>query len=234
MDDIFADMFGDIFHGKEQKGFHFHTGAGEGADGFGQKSGDGFWQKSGSFRQKGPDARADIQITFDEAISGCDKIIRMQDESGRVSSLQVHIPAGIDEGQSVRLKGKGGAGMGSGGNGDLLLKVHVLPKPGYERKGNDVYVTVSIPYTTAVLGGEVYVPTLTGKAACRIAPGTQPGSRIRLKNKGIPSMKNPAQRGDEYLVIQIEVPRSLTPEERQKLQEYDRACKAHGHGGNAA
>lgn len=230
MDDIFADMFGDIFHGKEQKGFHFRTGA----DGFGREGGDGFWQQGDSFRQKGPDARADIQITFDEAISGCDKIIRMQDESGRVSSLQVHIPAGIDEGQSVRLKGKGGAGTGSGGNGDLLLKVHVLPKPGYERKGNDVYVTVSIPYTTAVLGGEVYVPTLTGNAVCRIAPGTQPGSRIRLKNKGIPSMKNPAQRGDEYLVIQIEVPRSLTSEERQKLQEYDRACKAHGHDGNAA
>ena len=95
-------------------------------------------------------------------------------------------------------------------------------------------MTVNIPYTTAVLGGEAIVPTLTGKVSCKIDPGTQSGSKIRLKNKGIPSMKNPAHRGDEYIVIQIEVPRNLSPDERQKLMEYERACKMHGHGGNVA
>ncbi len=98
-----------------------------------------------------------------------------------------------------------------------------MPKPEYERKGNDVYVTVNIPYTTAVLGGEAIVPTLTGKVSCKIPAGTQSGSKIRLKNKGIPAMKNPALKGDEYIVIQIEVPRNLSPDERQRLMEYDKA-----------
>ena len=101
-------------------------------------------------------------------------------------------------------------------------------------KGNDVYVNVSIPYTTAVLGGEAIVPTLTGKVSCKIAAGTQPGSKIRLRNKGIPFMKNPDHKGDEYVVIQIEVPKNLTPEERQSLMEYDRVCRGHKHGGSAA
>ncbi len=218
MGDIFGDLFGDMFHGR---------GAGD----FRSRAGGGFGE---SFRQKGADARADIEISFDEAVSGCDKVLRLQDENGRISSLQVHIPAGIDEGQSVRLKGKGGAGASGGTAGDLMLKVHIAPKPGYERRGSDVYVTVSIPYTTAVLGGEAIVPTLTGRVSCKIAAGTQPGSRIRLKNKGIPSMKNPNHRGDEYVVIQIEVPRDLTPEERQKLMDYDQTCKRHGRGGSAA
>lgn len=203
---------------------------------FGSMFGGGFGNsyESRHFRQKGADAQADIQISFDEAVLGCDKVIHLRDGNGKTSSLQVHIPAGIDEGQSVRLKGKGASGINGGAFGDLMLKVHITPKAGYERKGNDVYVTVNIPYTTAVLGGEAIVPTLTGKVSCKIAPGTQSGSKIRLKNKGIPSMKNPAHRGDEYIVIQIEVPKNLSPDERQKLMEYERACKMHGHGGNVA
>lgn len=214
--DIFDDLFGHLFHG--ESGFHSRAESGFGS----------------GFRQKGADAHADIKISFDEAVSGCDKLVQLRDENGKTSSLQVHIPAGIDEGQSVRLKGKGGTGIGGGADGDLMLKVHIMPKPGYERKGNDVYVTVNIPYTTAVLGGEAIVPTLTGKVSCKIAAGTQSGSKIRLRNKGIPSMKNPSVKGDEYVVIQIEVPKNLTPDERQKLMDYDRACKVHGHGGSAA
>lgn len=207
--DFFDDLFGNLFH--EDHGFHSRNGSGFGGS---------------NFRQKGADAHADIKISFDEAASGCDKLVHLRDENGNTGSLQVHIPAGIDEGQSVRLKGKGASGTGGGAAGDLLLKVHVIPKPGYERKGNDVYVTVNIPYTTAVLGGEAIVPTLTGKVSCKIPAGTQSGSKIRLKNKGIPAMKNPALKGDEYIVIQIEVPRNLSPDERQRLMEYDKACKA--------
>lgn len=176
----------------------------------------------GGFSQDGADAHADVTISFDEAVSGCNKVLHLQDENGKTSSLQVHIPAGIDEGQSVRLRGKGASGIGGGSAGDLMLKVHITPKPGYERKGNDVYVTVNIPFTTAALGGEAIVPTLTGKVCCKIAAGTQAGSKIRLKNKGIPSMKNPGHKGDEYIVIQIEVPKTLTPAERQKLIEYEK------------
>lgn len=219
MGDIFGDFFGSFFHGDGTNGFHSRMG-----NGFG----------GGSFRQKGENAHADINISFDEAVFGCEKVLKLQDEHGNTTSLQVHIPAGIDEGQSVRLKGKGASGIGGGPAGDLMLKVHILSKAGYERKGNDVYVNVSIPYTTAVLGGETIVPTLTGKVSCKIAAGTQPGSKIRLRNKGIPFIKNPDHKGDEYVVIQIEVPKNLTQEERKKLMEYDRVCRGHKHGGSAA
>lgn len=219
MGDIFDELFGSMFHGHRENGFHSKRGSDFGRE---------------YFNEKGADAHADMKISFEEAAFGCDKILRLQDENGRTSSLQVHIPAGIDEGQSVRLKGKGAPGLGGGTAGDLMLKIHIQPKPGYERKGNDVYVTAAIPYTTAVLGGEVIVPTLTGKVSCRIAAGTQDGSKIRLKNKGIPFMKNPTRMGDEYIVVQIEVPRNLSSEEQQKLMEYEKTCKLHGHGGSAA
>ena len=202
MDDIFGDLFGDIFnHGS----------------GFG----------GGSFPQKGSDVHADVTVGFDEAAFGCDKVIRLQDPSGRggVQSLQVHIPAGIDTGKSIRLKGKGAPGANGGEAGDLFLKVTVAPKPGYERKGNDVYTTVSIPYTTAVFGGEAVVSTLYGNVVCKIREGTQSGTKIRLRGKGIVSMKNPSVRGDQYVTVQISVPQHLSPEARQKLREYEAVCE---------
>ena len=101
-------------------------------------------------------------------------------------------------------------GTGGGEAGDLLLKVTVAPKPGYERKGMDVYTTVSVPYTTAVFGGEALVHTLYGDVMCKIKEGTQSGSKIRLRGKGIVSMKASSVHGDQYVTIQIEVPRNLS------------------------
>ena len=129
-DDIFGDIFGSMFGGgRNNKGFHrssFHQGGFGSSDGFG---GGGFG--SGSFRQKGSDAHADISISFDEAVTGCDKVIHLQDQNGAMQSLQVHIPAGIDTGKSVRLRGKGNPGIGGGEAGDLFLKVTVGEKQGF-------------------------------------------------------------------------------------------------------
>ena len=97
---------------------------------------------------------SDVTISFDEAVSGCEKLITLQNpQTGKRQSLQVHIPAGIDTGKSIRLKGKGMPGTGSGEAGDLLLNITVTAKPGWERKEMDVYSTVRIPFTTAVFGG---------------------------------------------------------------------------------
>ena len=229
MDDIFGDIFGDIFNhgsGSGGAGRSSRSGAYRGAGGFGSGfGGSGFG--GGSFPQKGSDVHADVTVGFDEAAFGCDKVIRLQDPSGRggVQSLQVHIPAGIDTGKSIRLKGKGAPGANGGEAGDLFLKVTVAPKPGYERKGNDVYTTVSIPYTTAVFGGEAVVSTLYGNVVCKIREGTQSGTKIRLRGKGIVSMKNPSVRGDQYVTVQISVPQHLSPEARQKLREYEAVCE---------
>ena len=154
-------------------------------------------------------------------------MIRLQnpsDPKNGVQSLQVHIPAGIDTGKSIRLKGKGAPGVNGGDPGDLLLKVTVAGKPGYERKGSDVYTTVRIPYTTAVFGGEAVVNTLYGNVICKIREGTQSGSKIRLRGKGIVSMKNPSVYGDQYVTVQIEVPTNLNPAAKQKLKEFEALC----------
>ena len=229
-DDIFGDMFKDIFHGNGSKstggfgsqGFHRSSfyDDGSGFGGFGGFGGHG----SAGFDQKGQDLNASVSVTFDEAAFGCDKRIALQDQSGKAQTLEVHIPAGIDSGKSIRLRGKGMPGTGKGGAGDLLLKVTVQPKAGYERKGMDVYTTVNIPYTTAVFGGEARVHTLYGDVMCKIKEGTQSGSKIRLRGKGIVSMKDANVHGDQYVTVQIQVPRQLNAEARQKLMEYKKAA----------
>ena len=240
MGDIFGDIFGNMFHGGHSTGHGFggnstyehFTGNGGGFHGgFG---GSGFHSGGGfggfhqqDFPQKGSDVKASINVTFDEAAFGADKRISLSSpdgSSGAPQTLQVHIPAGIDTGKSIRLKGKGMPGTGGGEPGDLLLKVTVGTRPGYERKGSDVYTTISIPYTTAVFGGEATVPTLYGNVICKIREGMQSGSKIRLRGKGIVSMKNPSVRGDQYVTIQIQVPQNLNYTAKEKLHEYAKAC----------
>ena len=240
MGDIFGDIFGNMFHGNhgESRGFgsngtyeHFTGNGGGFHSGFG---GSGFHSGNGfggfhqqDFPQKGSDVKASINVTFDEAAFGADKRISLSGpdgSSGAPQTLQIHIPAGIDTGKSIRLKGKGMPGTGGGEPGDLLLKVTVGTRPGYERKGSDVYTTISIPYTTAVFGGEATVPTLYGNVICKIREGMQSGSKIRLRGKGIVSMKNPSVRGDQYVTIQIQVPQNLNYSAKEKLHEYAKAC----------
>ena len=241
MDDIFGDIFGNMFHGSHSGssgfggsnrsyshfggGSGFHSSSGFGSNGFGGSGFGGFHQQD--FAQKGSDVKASINVTFDEATFGADKRISLSGpdgSSGAPQTLQVHIPAGIDTGKSIRLKGKGMPGTGGGEPGDLLLKVTVGTRPGYERKGSDVYTTISIPYTTAVFGGEATVPTLYGNVICKIREGMQSGSKIRLRGKGIVSMKNPGVRGDQYVTIQIQVPQNLNYTAKEKLHEYAKAC----------
>ena len=216
MDDMFDDIFGNMFHGGSASGRSRRTSGFTG--GFGGES----------FKSKGSDIKAGITVGFDEAAFGGDKVITLSnpENPGQPGqSLKVHIPAGIDNGKSIRLRGKGMPGTGGGEAGDLLLKVTVAPKPGYERKGMDVYTTVSVPYTTAVFGGEALVHTLYGDVMCKIKEGTQSGSKIRLRGKGIVSMKDSSVHGDQYVTIQIEVPRNLSPQARQKLKEFEEAGK---------
>lgn len=219
MGDIFGDMFGGMFREKKSasnsRGSHFTENSG--------------------FSEKGSDLTSGVTISFDEAVSGCDKIITLQNpDTGRGQSLQVHIPAGIDTGKSIRLKGKGMPGKSGGAPGDLLLNITVGDKPGWERKDMDVYSTVRIPFTTAVFGGEALVSTLYGNVICKIAAGTQSGTKIKLKGKGIVSMKNSSVYGDQYVTIQIDVPSHLPAEAEQKLHEFERIIKQGGgeHGGN--
>ena len=224
-EDIFGDLFGNMFGGKGRTG-----SAGFGGSGFhGFGGGNGF---SGSgFSDRGNDLNAEVQITFDEAVHGCEKTITIQNPNQpgrRPQTLKVKIPAGIETGKSIRLAGKGMPGSGGGAAGDLLLKITVGERPGWTRKGMDVYSDVEVPFTTAVFGGETLVHTLYGDVVCKIKAGTHSGTKIRLRGKGIVSLKDPSLHGDQYAVVRIQVPDDLSPEAKQKLKEFEEICRRDG------
>lgn len=223
MDDFLKNIFGGSFGGF---GGATRSSSKGSRSGF---SGSGFGESGsyGNYSQGGADVTAEITVGFDEAAFGCEKVIHLTENNGKAvgKALKVKIPAGIDTGKSIRLRGKGNPGINGGKAGDLLLKVKVASKPGYERKGMDVYTTVRVPFTTAVLGGEAKVETLHGNVLCKINPGTQSGTKIRLRGKGIVSMKDKNQHGDQYVTVQIDVPGNLSEEAKRKLREFEVACK---------
>ncbi|MBC7337907.1 MAG: J domain-containing protein, partial [Clostridia bacterium] len=133
--------------------------------------------------------------------------------------LEVKIPAGVKTGSRVRIAGEGAPGIGGGPRGDLFLKIKVLPHPIFERKGDDLYCEVDVDLYTALLGGEVRVPTLEGHVALRIPPETQAGRTFRLKGLGMPSLKNPSQRGDLYVKVRVKLPENLSDREKSLFRE---------------
>ena len=216
IDDILGGIFG---HGSgKTSGSRFHRDFG---GGFGSGFGGGFENGFGG-SPADANVRAELNVSFDDAAFGAEKTISL-DRAGKRETLKVSIPAGIEEGKSIRLKGKGDPRSDGKGNGDLLIKVHIDEKPGFTRKGADVYTSAAIPFATAALGGEAMLPTLKGNVMCKIPAGTQSGSKIRLKGKGIVSMKDKTRYGDEYVTIQIQVPKHLSKEARQKLMEFAKA-----------
>ncbi len=131
----------------------------------------------------------------------------------------VEIPAGIDDGQVLSVRGGGDAGVNGGPSGDLRVSVNVRPHPIFERDGFDVYCEIPITFTEAALGAEITVPTLDGKVKFQIHEGTQPGDEFKLRGKGIQRL-NYIGRGDQYVKITVEVPKDLSKEQKQKLKEF--------------
>ena len=189
MDDIFGDMFGDFFNKGNKHPF---------------------------MNEEDNDVESEITVSFTEAALGCEKLLKF--DGARPDTLSVKIPAGIGEGQSIRLKGKGRTGY-SGQKGNLFLKVHVKNDTHYTREGQDVYITQDVPYTTAILGGEAEFETLYGPVRCKVPAGSQAGSKLRLRNKGIVSMRDKNRYGDEYVILKISVPKQVSAQERELLQK---------------
>jgi curved DNA-binding protein len=125
----------------------------------------------------------------------------------------------VKTGSRVRVAGEGRPGLSGGSPGDLYLVVTVRPHSRFERKGDDLYVEVEVPYLDAILGGEVEVQTLTGKVALRIPEMTQNGRQIRLGGKGMPLLGSSEKRGDLYVRVRVKMPEQLTDEERTHIEE---------------
>lgn len=135
--------------------------------------------------------------------------------------IEVSIPAGIDNGQSVRIREKGEPGVNGGPRGDLLVEVIVSAHPFLQRRDMDLFSTAPISYAQAALGGEVRIGTVDGDVVYEVKPGTQTDTRIRLKGKGVPSLRNANVRGDQYVTLVVQVPTGLNSEARELLRQFD-------------
>jgi DnaJ-class molecular chaperone len=192
--------------------------------------------------QRGQDIEYPIEVTLEEAYHGSTRVIQLQTEEpctacggmGRVGNrvcticngagakviskrLEVKIPAGVRDGSRIRIAGEGGTGRAGGSKGDLYLVVKVLPHRFFERKGDDLYTEVLVPLTTAMLGGEVVLPTLNGNVSLKIPPETQNGKVFRLAGKGMPKSGDSGY-GNMFARVKVVLPTNLTEEERKLFE----------------
>ena len=201
MDDIFSN-FGDIF-GRTVFG------------NFGDVFGDVFnRQAPGTPQTQAMDTRIKLTISFVEAVYGTEKQVNVQGKS-----ITIKIPAGIKDGQTLRLQGQGGRAAGSRQSSSLLVTISVEPHPNFSREGLDLITQITVPLTRAVLGGKVRVPTLTGQINLTIPQGSQPGSQLRLRGQGI--VDSAGRKGDLRVMVQVEIPKSLTRKQKDLLNELD-------------
>ncbi len=235
-----AGAFGGFGGGGQ--GFSFEDLFGGGGSGFGGSSygGSGFGGFGGfggfedlfgrastqahEYPAKGEDRHGSITIDFMESAKGGTETLTFNvtepDANGQMTThpltVEVKIPAGIREGQKIRIPGRGEPGVFGGPAGDLYLEVHVKPDARFTRDQLDIIVDVDVPFTTAALGGTIDVPTLDGDVEMRVPAGIQSGQRLRLKGKGISAAKGT---GDEYAKVRITVPKQLTDEEKELFEK---------------
>ncbi len=268
MGDIFGDIFGDLFGGGRSR-------------------------RTNNGPMKGANLRTRVNLTFEEAVFGCEKQIELtlQDEcttchgtgakpgtnpetcpkcggkgqvvytqqslfgtmrnvqtcpdcngsgkiikdkctschgSGYTSSkkkIAVTIPAGIDDGQSIRIREKGEPGVNGGPRGDLLVEVNVARHPIFQRQDMNIFSTAPITFAQAALGGEVRISTVDGDILYEVKPGTQTDTKVRLKGKGVPSLRNKSVRGDHYVTLVVQVPTKLNEEAKEALRKFDAASE---------
>ena len=266
MGDIFGDIFGDLFGG-------------------------GRTRRANNGPMKGANLRAAVNITFEEAVFGCEKqlelnlkdecttchgtgakpgtnpetcqkcggkgqvVFTQQSLFGMVRNVQtcpdcngtgkvikdkctachgtgyttsrkkiaVTIPAGIDDGQSIRIREKGEPGINGGPRGDLLVEVRVARHPIFQRQDMNIFSTAPISFAQAALGGQVRISTVDGDVLYDVKPGTQTDTKVRLKGKGVPSLRNKALRGDHYVTLVVQVPAKLNDEAKEALRKFDAA-----------
>ncbi|WP_347159178.1 J domain-containing protein [Pontibacter chitinilyticus] len=203
----FNDMFGGGGGGGFSDFFQQFFGGG-GAGGFGG-------QRAGRTRTpQGQDYQAEMEISLQEAHDGTSRLLTVNNQQLRITTKP-----GVADGQTLRIKGKGGPAAAGGTSGDLYINVHVQPDPRFERQGNDLHTSLSVDMYTAILGGSAQVNTLSGQLKLTIPAGTQAGKTLRLRGKGMPVYGKADQHGDLYVKIEVALPTNLTDEEKHLLQQ---------------
>ena len=174
--------------------------------------------------RSGANEELPVTLSFDQAIHGTVVTVQVRGPNNRGrEQLDVKIPPGVEDGQRIRLKGRGQPGVDGGPPGDLFMVCTVEPHLYFTRSGADIYVDLPVSVTEAVLGARIEIPSVDGQTTIALPPGTPSGTKLRLKGCGV-KRRNGAERGDQYAVIRIMPPRSLTDEQREqfeRLREYD-------------
>ena len=174
--------------------------------------------RRGRAARAGRDVEQEIELGLDDAYNGAMRRLSIKHD-GHARTVDVRIPPGVGDGSRVRVSGEGEQGSGGAQSGDLYLRIRLTPHPRFERKGRDLYTHVPVPLTTAVLGGEVDVSTLAGKnLRLKIPPTTQNGQVFRLKGHGMPVTGKAGEQGDLYATVDVDLPKTLTPEQRTHFE----------------
>jgi len=188
-DDDFSDFFHSMF-----------------GSGFSQRSG-----RSGSrYKFKGADYNTELHLTLRQAMQTHQQTLTINGKNVRIT-----IPAGVADGQTIKIAGYGEPGVNNGPNGDLYITFKIEEDPDFKRLGDDLYTEVPIDLYTAVLGGEIMVQTLSGQVKVPIKPGTQPNTKLRLKGKGFPVYKKEGKFGDLYVTLKVQLPEHLSDKEKE-------------------
>jgi curved DNA-binding protein len=174
----------------------------------------GSGRKSRETKFRGQDYQAELHLNLIEAYTTHQQTFTINGKNIRIT-----IPAGIENGQKIRLKGQGAPGVNGGPNGDLYITFQIKDDSKFKRSGNDLYTTAEIDLYTAVLGGETTIDTMNGKIKLKVAPGTQNGTKVRLKGKGFPIYKQEGQFGDLYITYHVKIPVNLNEQEKKLFIE---------------
>jgi curved DNA-binding protein len=174
--------------------------------------GSGGRQRQTKFR--GQDYNAELKLQLIQAMETHQQTLTVNGKNVRIT-----IPAGVENGQVIKLKGYGAPGVNGGPSGDLFITFSIIPHPHFKRSGNDLFTTTNIDLYTALLGGETTIDTLKGKVKLKVNPETQPGTKIRLKGKGFPVYKKEGEAGDLYVTYEVKLPTNLTEKQKELFTE---------------
>ena len=179
---------------------------------FGDTGGGGFRQRQTKFR--GEDHHAELHLNLTDVYKTQQQVLTVNNKSIRIT-----IPAGVENGQKIKIKGHGGPGINGGPNGDLYISFQIINNTKFRRDGDDLHTTVDLDLYSAVLGGEIILDTLDGKVKLKVKSETQNGSKIKLKGKGFPLYKKEGEFGDLVITFQIKIPTDLTDKQKELFEQ---------------
>lgn len=209
------DKLGSNWQQYEHSGFgDAFSGNSDFSDFFNQFFGGGFSNNFNNRAVKGNDLKAQLEIELEEAYLGCSKIVKT-----RSGKLKINIKAGVENKQILRLKGKGEAGRNSGENGDIYITIVVKQHSIFERKQNDLHCTINVDIYTALLGGNVKIPTIKGEKIINLPEQTSNNKIFRLKSLGMPDYDSPQNFGNLYVKVNLQLPKEISEEERELFKK---------------